>query len=118
MYIHGTLTSVLAGSDGDVIQSGTTVLRLLQRPAQPSVQRRLQLPVSCVGGAMSSRRVAALAALAARASPLPQVVYGNVTWSSWRPRVGGARPRAERRRDDGGVQRLSSESPTHQQVHV
>jgi len=110
--------SLFAGSDEDVIQSGNTFMLLLQRPAQPSLQRPLQLPVSSVGGAMSPCRVAALATLAQRATSLPQVVYGNVTWPSWRPRNDSEGPRGERRCDDDGRQRLSSESAAHQQVRV
>jgi len=116
--LQHVLSLIFAGSDGDVIQIGSTFVRLLQRSSRPSFQRRLQLPVSSVVGAMSPRRVAALAAVASSPPPLPQVVYGNVTWPSWRPRDSGEWPRAEQRRDDCGRQRLSSDTATHQQVHV
>ena len=102
-----------AGSDGDLVQTGSTIVRLLQRDWAPSLERPVQLPVPGVSGAVPPGWMASPPTLARPAPTLPQVVHGNVTWPS---RVGIEGPQGARTRDDAGRQRRSGEHETHLQV--
>lgn len=100
-----------------VVQTGSTFVLVLQRHAWQSLRRGVQLPVSVIVGSVSPVRVATLATLARRETPLPQVVHGLLVAAA-RSSVGVEGTRGDQRRDDDRRQRGGGDSATTQPVET